>query len=62
MKTTLPEQIAELNRELTVRKALYPNWIIVGKISKQVAEHRLAVLEDLITELKNKYGTQKKLF
>lgn len=40
--------LAELQRELKMRQALYPGWIASSKISIQTAAHRILAMEQLI--------------
>ncbi len=41
-----PEQVlAELRRELGVRKSVYPNWVRDGKLSQKTAAHRIEAIE-----------------
>ncbi len=42
---TLPEALDEVNRELAVRRRLFPRWILDGKISRTDALDRLERLE-----------------
>ena len=47
MTTTFDQQLAELERELGVRKNIYPRWVQEGKLKQQQADHRIHVLEDI---------------
>lgn len=42
---TTQDAIAEIERELATRRGVYPKWVKLGKISREVAEHRVACLE-----------------
>ena len=53
--TTPQQRIAELERELTTRERVYPNWIRDGKITQPVAEHRIQVLRDLLADYRARY-------
>lgn len=48
----LYEQLKELERELEVRKHVYPGWIERGKIKLQTANYRIACLKATIAFLK----------
>lgn len=50
-KATLPDELNELRRELNAREALYPDWVILGKIRKDVAQHRIECLKATIKRL-----------
>lgn len=52
MKTTLQQEIDELERELRVRKKVYPDWIKLGKIHKNTAQSRIDTLQNCIDRLK----------
>jgi len=51
---TLPEQIAELQREIRLRELLYPKWIAAGKLKQDFADRQIGRLRatlQLLTEL-----------
>jgi hypothetical protein len=50
-KFTLDQKLAELERELGTRKRVYPEWQRSGRITKDVAEYRLLILEAIIADL-----------
>lgn len=66
MKVTKERKLAELKRELDVRKRMYPHWIYIQKIDKATAELRITVLEDIIADYENDKlacaGKQETLF
>lgn len=45
--TTLPfsQVIAEIRREIAMRRNLYPKWILQGRIHRLTAEKQIAVLQ-----------------
>lgn len=45
------EQIAELERELEVRRTVYPRWVDSGKIKLQTANYRIQCLKATIAQL-----------
>jgi cell division FtsZ-interacting protein ZapD len=45
MSVPLGLQIAEVNREIAMRKRVYPNWIACGRITQERADAALAALE-----------------
>lgn len=44
---TTQQILAEVQRELDMRKKVYPGWIKQGKIVKTTAHHRIEVMEAL---------------
>lgn len=49
--TTIPQQLAELRRELATRQRVYPDWVSANKLSQATADHRQQVLVDIIATL-----------
>lgn len=49
--TTIPQQLAELRRELATRQRVYPNWVCDNKLSQHTAEHRIQAIIDTIRTL-----------
>lgn len=54
-KITRTEIIAELQRELTMRRSLYPAWTATGKITVATAGDRICWLEAAIDDLQTLY-------
>jgi hypothetical protein len=50
---SLAEQLKELRRELAQREHLYPRWIGEGKLTKAVADHRMACLVNTIAAVES---------
>lgn len=48
MKITYDEQLTELNRELAMRRRLYPQWIERNTLKQDVADRQIARLEAAI--------------
>jgi len=48
---TLADQIAEAQRELALRKRLYPGWIKRGPLSEGEATYFLTVMEAIVQTL-----------
>lgn len=57
-----PAKLAELRRELGMRKNVYPRLVGDGKISQQVADTRMAVLESIIEDYNVRPWPQTKEF
>tara|TARA_R110002049_G_scaffold129957_1_gene288042 strand:+ start:285 stop:509 length:225 start_codon:yes stop_codon:yes gene_type:complete len=49
--TTLDDQIAELRRELGMRKKLYPGWIASGKLFRNQANKQYCAMEAALKTL-----------
>ena len=49
---TLADQLVELLRELKLRKAVYPKWVIQRRITQARADWQIACLEATIRTLK----------
>lgn len=54
---TLKRQIEEAKRELEMRKRVYPQWVVVGKLSKETAQYRIQVQEAIVKSLTDKEYT-----
>ena len=48
---TLGEQIAEAQRELTLRRQCYPQWIKSGRLDAGDAYHQLQAMEAIVRTL-----------
>lgn len=42
---TMDEMIAEVEREIELRKRVFPRWIANGKMKQDVADRRIRILE-----------------
>lgn len=60
-RITIHHQIQEIERELAMRRRVYPRWVRLGKIRKMDADHRVEVLESILEELHARLGTQAQL-
>ena len=45
--------IAEVERELRLRRRVYPQWVAAGKLSQQKADRQIAVMEAIAERLKD---------
>ena len=65
-KFTLDQKIAEIKRELSTRRRVYPEWIITRRLTKQQAEDRLGIFEEILQDLQQRKeqneGSQSSLF
>ena len=46
----LIDKIAELERELGMRRALYPKWVNNGKITREAAHRQIIALEAILAD------------
>ena len=52
MKISIKHEIKELEREVSMRQRVYPEWIRTGKIRRDEADYRVRVLISAIKRLK----------
>lgn len=48
---TISEQIAAVEREIKMRRRVYPRWIDSGKLTQQKADHEIACMEAVLETL-----------
>jgi hypothetical protein len=58
---TLHEQIAEAQRELALRKKVYPQWIKAGKLDAGEAKWQIRVMEEIVRTLTRLDAEQRQL-
>jgi hypothetical protein len=49
---SLEEMIAEVERELALRRRHYPNWIMTGRLKQATAERHITTLEAVVVLLR----------
>lgn len=59
--TTLAEQIAEVQRELALRKRVYPTLIQSGKLDAGDAKWQMLVMEEVLRTLMRLDAEQRQL-
>jgi hypothetical protein len=59
---TTKDVIYELEREISVRKRVYPQWKLEGRITADVADHRLTCMERALELIKKIQPKQQNLF
>lgn len=52
VRASLAEQIAEVGRELGLRKGVYPKWVESGKLSQALADRQITCMEAAYATLK----------
>ena len=62
--TTKAQRLAELERELGMKKKHYPDWVRDGKLSEATSAHRIRCFEEALADLRKLYEvpTQAALF
>ena len=45
-ETTKAQRLAELERELLMKKQHYPDWVRKGTLAQSTADHRIQYFED----------------
>lgn len=58
--TTRLDQLMELERELEVRRRVYPLWFKKRKITKNEAAHRLNCLQAVIDDFRARHAPDSK--
>jgi hypothetical protein len=58
---TLDEQMAEVQRELTLRKKCYPQWVKAGKLDPGEATHQMQCLVAVLKTLMRLDAEQRQL-
>jgi len=48
---TISQQLAELRRELVMRRQVFPKWVGAGKIAQRDSDYRIACIEATIKVL-----------
>lgn len=51
---TIDEQIAEIKREISLRKRVYPRWTAEGRIPKEQADLQILCMEAVLWTLNEK--------
>jgi hypothetical protein len=61
LETNTVAVLLELNRELDTRKRVYPEWVRKNKIKRDVADHRIKLIEQAIKIVMSTIPTQTSL-
>lgn len=62
MTVTIAEQIAEVRRELALRKNVYPKWVASGRMKQAEADRsleRMQAVHDTLTGLTASVSSQR---
>lgn len=52
MTVSLPEQIKCVEREIAMRRRVYPRWVADKRMTQAKADHELAAMEAVLETLK----------
>ena len=44
-------KIAEIEREIKIRQGVYPRWVLAGKLTQELADRRILVLQAILEDL-----------
>lgn len=58
IKTT--DIIKEIQRELNMRKRVFPTWVLQGRIKQDVADKRIKIMERILEDYKQKLISEDK--
>lgn len=51
---TTQEKIKEIQRELNMRKRVFPTWVLQGRIKEEVANKRIRIMEEILADYQEK--------
>ena len=54
------EKVKELKRELETRKRVFPTWVLQGRISQNIADKRIKILEEILREYQERFVDEDK--
>ena len=58
--STTEEKMKEIQREINMRKRVFPTWVLQGRITQQVADKRIKIMEDIFEDYKIKKEQEDK--
>lgn len=57
---TTQEKIKEIERELKMRKKVFPTWVLQGRIKQDVADKRIKIMEEILKDYQEKAKEEDK--
>jgi len=54
MSVTTKEKYKEIKRELDLRKNCYPKWVLQGRMTQQIADKHIEVMEATLKDYEEK--------
>lgn len=60
MIITTNDKIKEIERELKMRKDVFPRLVVQGKISQSIVDKRIKIMEEILKDYKEKAKQEDK--
>lgn len=57
---TTADMIKEIQRELNMRKRVFPTWVLQGRLKENVADKRIKIMERILEDYKQKLISENK--
>lgn len=57
---TTQEKYKEVERELKMRKNVFPRWVLQGRIKQEVADKRIQIMEEILKDYEQKLKGEDK--
>lgn len=57
---TTEDKIKEIQRELNMRKKVFPTWVLQGRLKQDIAEKRIKIFEEILADYKQKLISETK--
>lgn len=57
---TTQEKIKEIERELKMRKKVFPTWVLQGRVKQDVADKRIKIMEEILMDYQEKAKQEDK--
>lgn len=57
---TTKEKIKEIERELKMRKKVFPTWVLQGRVKQDVADKRIEIMEEILKDYQEKAKEEDK--
>lgn len=54
----IEEKIAHLNREIAMRRSVYPRWVAKGKMKQDQADRGIAVMQAILADYERQKESQ----
>lgn len=57
---TTTDIIKEIQRELNMRKKVFPTWVLQGRLKENIADKRIKIMELILEDYKQKLISEDK--
>lgn len=57
---TTEDIIKEIQRELNMRKRVFPTWVLQGRLKENIADKRIKIMEQILEDYKQKIISENK--